>query len=287
MSQFECYATLAQARAEIKAAATDTSDDSVLMRALYFASARVEAETGRHFWPRVETTTYDAIGFHVCPYHLNVERDLLEVTTLTNGDGTEVSASAITLAYGNTWPKYRIRIKRSSGVTFTYSDDYEDAISVAGVWGYHSDYDNAWASTGLTVQGGGLSDSATTVTVSATITGADSYGVAPVLSPGNLIKVGGEYMAVTKADGVSLTVRRAVNGTTAAAHAANAIVYVFYPEAPITRAVLRWAAYLYARRGEFSQSVFDGVGVTTFPPDAPQEVQHILDGYRRKEVFVL
>lgn len=284
---FECYATLAQARVEVKADIVDVSGDAELLRALYFASARVQVETERHFWPRLETVTYDATGFHIGPYRLDTGRDLLEVTTLTNGDDTAISAAVITLAHGNIWPKYRIRLKRSGGVTFTYTDDYEEAISVAGVWGYHSDYTNAWKASGLTVQGGGLNSSATAVTVSATVAGADSYGITPILSPGNLIKVDSEYMAVIKADGTSVTVRRGANGTTAASHSASAAISVFYPEQAITRAVLRWAAYLYARRGEFSQSTFDGVGVTTFPQDAPAEVQHILDAYRRKAIYVL
>lgn len=129
------YFTLTDVRAYLN---TDsTADDALLSTLIGRASALVETHCGRTFVARAETRVYDAVA-DVHRGDLLLDDDLLTVTTLTNGDGAEIAASAYVLLPANHTPKYAIRLKASSSVSWTYNTDPEQAISVNGSWGYHN-----------------------------------------------------------------------------------------------------------------------------------------------------
>jgi len=156
-------------------------------------------------------------------------------------------------------------------------------ISISGTWGYHRDYENAWVA--VDVLQANINDSVTSIEV-ADIDGIDKYGFTPRISAGNLIKIGNEMMEVTatypEADDPDadddVTVIRGVNGSTAAAHAQNDVVYVWYPEWQIRSVTARQAALMYARRGGYN-AVTPGDGNTTYPPDLLQELLGVLQDY--------
>ena len=85
------------------------------------------------------TRRFDAIR-DVDGLTLMLDHDLIGVTTLTNGDGTVIDSSSYILeglgGERNTAPYRFIRLKSSSGLTWTYTTDAENAISLVGAWGY-------------------------------------------------------------------------------------------------------------------------------------------------------
>lgn len=108
------------------------TDDTLIGNLITRAQEIIEAYTGRVF--EAETATkYFTID--------NVEGrwlylwgyDLLTVTTLTNGDGTEIAAANYRLEPRNETPKWAIRLDEDYTWEF---DDSDDEISIAGTWGY-------------------------------------------------------------------------------------------------------------------------------------------------------
>lgn len=129
------YATAAQVKAYL--GITGTGDDDLIADLVQRATAAIETYTNREFEAARDTTrTLDAIGRHVEGYTLYLDRDLCQITTVTNGDGTTVSSSNYVTIPRNDTPYYGIQIKRTAGVVWTYSTDWEGAISITGRWGY-------------------------------------------------------------------------------------------------------------------------------------------------------
>lgn len=114
------------------------SDDDVLLAALITrASARIDRFCARTFTARAETRYFDALR-DVDRQKLYLDDDLISVTSITNGDGTTVTSGQYVLEPVNHTPKYQIRLKASSGISWTYQTDPESAITVSGLWGYAS-----------------------------------------------------------------------------------------------------------------------------------------------------
>jgi hypothetical protein len=203
------------------------------------------------------------------------EEGLLEVTTLTNGDGTTIAASDFVLEPANAHPKFVLRLKTNSNVTFTYTTDWEQAISVEGVWGYVPNYPNAWAVSGATVPAGGLTASATTITFA---TPAD----AGLFSAGNYLRIGAETLLVTEANATTgvVTVKRGVLGTTAAEHLAGAGISTFVMLRQIATETARYASHLYNKE----RAVFDGSGAGLDTGDILESVATRLSAHRRTTV---
>ena len=109
-------------------------------------------------------------------------------------------------------------------------------VSVAGVWGYGSVRED----TGLQVAGG------------ATVAADDAaVAVSPAngrIAAGHTIRIDDEDLYVAAATTAALTVRRGVNGTAPASHAAAAPVSVYRYPAPVTEACLLQAAAWWRER---------------------------------------
>ena len=198
----------------------------------------------RRFYPRSKTRDMDYQKART----LLLDDDLLEITTLTAG-GTAVSSSDYFLYPLNDYPKRKIEIDRSKSALFNYSATLQSAIAIAATWGWHDDWDNAWPDSQDEVEDDPLSSSATTLTVN-DVDGADVDGITPRFSAGQLLKIEDEYMAVTDSDinVNTLTVRRGVNGTTAAEHAQDETIYIYRPPEIITSATLALAKMQYELR---------------------------------------
>lgn len=112
-------------------------DDQLLTALLSRATAAIEQYTGRVF--EVSTATarkFDAIGPHISGPTLYLDRDACAISSVTNGDGTSVSASEYVTLPRNDAPYYGIKLKTQSGKVWTYSTDWESAITVTAKWGY-------------------------------------------------------------------------------------------------------------------------------------------------------
>lgn len=273
-------ATLEQVRDEAKVASTDTTDDSLLMDALRHCSERWQQETGKQFTAYSETRYFDALslwqGGSLHGYELLLDKPLLSVTTLTNGNAVVIDSADYLLLPRNDTDKHSIYYDGG----WTYSDIPYGAIQVDGVWCVRSRLSEAWRSSGDTVQSNPLSSSGTSLTVS-DADGLDANGYTPRFSAGQLIRIESEYLEVLAANTTTnvLTVRRGVNGTTAASHVQGTVIDTFIVEPEVSHAVARWAGYLYKRRGEFQKSTYDGVISTSWPVDIPGDVQNVMARY--------
>ena len=214
MTYYDELTTVRQVRF-LQLNSTSTSDDTLLLSMIRQTSHDIESATNRKFSPFIDTREYDAPRIYLPS--LVLDEDLLELTTLTNGDGTVFDASEYKIYPLNTTPKSRIVILGSSPTQWLRdnSGNAEGAISAAGVWGYHPDYISAWLDT-TAVLGASISTSALTLTCA---TG--------LLFAGDLVKVDDEMMhvssvAVSTSDTATLV--RAVNGSTAAAHSTSAVI---------------------------------------------------------------
>jgi len=240
--QLNSYATLSAFRQRLALATADIGDDDRLLAKLRSATAQIERYTARSFTPTVATRRFNWVNARTL---LLRGYDLLELTSVTNGDGTAIDPSAILTLGGVNGPIIGIELDLTKGL-FVYLTTRTRALSVAGVWGWHDDYANAWKPSTDSIPGGGITSSATSFSVSS-VGGADGWGLTPRFTPGQLLKVDSEYMYVVGANSGTntLTVVRGANGSTAASHAAAAPISSYVPPTDITEITLRWAGWLY------------------------------------------
>jgi hypothetical protein len=130
------YCSLAQLKTYIGADTTD--DDAFLTECIERAQAMIETHTGRLFECAADTTrTFDALrDTSANRRELRLDHDLCAITTVTNGDATTVAALSYVTEPRNARPYYALCLKGSTGLVWTYEDDPENAISIAGKWAY-------------------------------------------------------------------------------------------------------------------------------------------------------
>jgi hypothetical protein len=266
------YATLTAFRERQGLDDGDTADDARMLAKLRAATAQIERYTGRSFLPVLATRHFD---WHDGRTLLFRGYDLLELTSITNGDGTTVDPAAILPFGGINGPIVGVELDMTRGF-FVYLTTKTRALAVTGVWGWHDDYARAWKPSGDTIPAGGVNASVTTFTV-ASVSGVDGWNLAPRFQPGQLLRVDAEYMGLVAADASTntLTVVRGVNGSTAAAHAASASISVYVPPADIAEIALRWAAWLYKTEdaGDFSGMTAEPtLGQIEVPPSIPADL---------------
>ncbi len=231
--------TLDQLRARLGLAATETSDNARLLAVLSAASAQIERGAGRRFSPRAAAIQHD----YTSPLELLLDDDLLELTSLTNGDGSAISLSDVITVPDN-FPASLLRLTGNSAF-FWYLSTVQ-AISVTGIWGWHDRPAEMWRNSSDTVQNNPLSSGATSITVS-DADGADAETETPRFQVGHLLKIESEFVRVVAVNTATnvLTVLRGVNGTSAASHVLNTPISTYQPPADVNQLVLRWASWLY------------------------------------------
>jgi len=252
---------------------TETTDDKLLRRFTRQASALFDRGTRRWFYPLQRTRTYD----YRQAYRLWLVNDLLEVTTLTNGDDDVLTEDTDFISYPLEGPPYHwLDIKTDSGELFQFDSTLQAQITLDGIWGRHDDWDNAWQD----------SQDALTADVTATATslsvtnaaGTDLWGETPRFMADTLLKIDSEWLWATAKDtsGNTLTVIRAANGSTAATHSSAATIYVYQPPADVVEAIIHWTSYLYARK-DTDEYVVTEYGTKRTPEGVPQSVQDTID----------
>lgn len=115
---------------------TAATDDALLTDLIGRAGAIIDAYCGRTFEAAADTTrTLDALrDVSEDRRTLYINADLAQVTSVSNA-GVSVAPTAYVLE-PHTPPYYGLRLKATSGQTWTYKDDPEDAISITGRWAY-------------------------------------------------------------------------------------------------------------------------------------------------------
>jgi len=258
------------------------------LRLIDGASRIITQFTRRSFVPYRQAKTYDARGGHIDTYTLQLNADLLEVEALTNGDGSTISSSQYVLRPSNLYPKYAIRLKDSGSVSWTYTDAWEDAITVDGWWGYHGDYTIAWAATGDSVQDdGGIN--ATTQTITVSDMDALDANYRPRFQIGMWIKIDDECMRVVNADAETdqITVIRAQLGTTAAVHAKSASITSYNAQYDIAQACIGLTIWLERNDGTVGEQVWFVQGGQVVMNQAPAYIGDTMKAYRKAKVIAI
>lgn len=268
--------TLAQVKTAFKTTSNSTADDDDLLSAIEEVSERFQA--GYPLEPVLRVKGYD-VGKN------NISTDgtilylfypLLELDSITIS-GIAVDLDDCTLLPTGDTPA--TAIQRETGSWNEYTGTRKNAIQITGYWGYHPEYSDAF--TTLTALNGGINSSVTTVTVD---NGA-------VLSPGMMLRIvtddTPEFMRVLSIATHVATVKRGINGTTAAAHLDNTEVEVYEPMAQVASKVARQAAYIVHRRGAFEDKrIIPESGVSIqYSWDLLPDVQSVikrLPSYRQK-----
>jgi hypothetical protein len=116
---------------------TEADDDSLLAAAISAAQTAIDGYCHRTFEASADSTRYfDYSSENIDGNWLYLDDEIASITTVTNGDSTEVTSSQYTTWPRNETPYTRIRILSNSGITWTYTDEWMDAISVTGKWAY-------------------------------------------------------------------------------------------------------------------------------------------------------
>lgn len=130
------YTTTAAVKLLVNIPTADTDDDALIATLVTQAQAEIDRYCHRTFEAAADTTKrMDAIE-DVDGMTLWLPDDLAVVTTVTNGDAAVVPASAYVTEPRNSAPYYALRLKASSGLSWTYAADPEDAIAIVGRWAY-------------------------------------------------------------------------------------------------------------------------------------------------------
>lgn len=279
------YATLDEVKDELLA--EGTADDDKILRGIRQVSHRIDTlfrATVPLFVPSLQARRVALSGTAIN----SVDGTLLLGMPLLSLTGVGINSQALTVgtnvqAYPvNSSPSFQLQLMGDAWYSWytAYCSDVRgpQSATITGIWGYHADYANAW----LTVDAleANIDASVTSLTV-ADVGGTNPLGDAPRLSAGNVIQIETEWMDVTATDDAtnSVTVRRGVNGSTAAAHTAGTAVQVFQVDESIKRAVVRQTAFQYARRGAFDTVRYGDISTVAFPKDMLEEVYGLLRAF--------
>lgn len=280
------YCTLADARREIvKLTSTNTVDDDKVRGFIRQVSRRIDSRMGKlrrpFFAPYIEQRTFPLHSDRISSLDNTflLKDPILSLTTVTR-QTTSLTSVAELYTLDNEVANM-LWLTNCSYSWYPTQTTLKLQLYVTGVWGWHADYDNAWESVDTVQDAGGINATVTSITV-ADADGTDLDGFTPRFSPGHMIQIGTEWLDVTAVNTTTnvLTVRRGVNGSTAAIHANGVAIATYRVDDRIRRVTARQAALLYARMGAFQVETLDGVGVITYPQDLLSELLDVLTEFQ-------
>ena len=250
----------------LKDPASGAGDDDELFQLLLSVSDWVDHYCNRHIYPRTDTLVFDGRG----TAQLLVP-DLVSVTTLkedSNGDLTfneTWATSDYWLQPNNASPAqhwggpYTALKARSEGSKADGFAAGEQNFQIAGIWGYLQFSEDS----GTDLNDASMDTSKTTVAVD----DGTQFQI------GQTVLIGTEQMLVTGILSNDLTVSRALNGTTAAAHADNSDINILRWPASVERAALVQTARIWTRSADFEPFFVDA--------DLDTDVRLMLEPYRK------
>lgn len=135
------YVQLSDVRAHAGFKADDTSDDTRLSNLIPQAQQAIDDWTHTTFEISSDATKYfDAVHDvdDLTLYLTGVARleQLASITSITNGDATTVTSGQYVTEPRNGTPYHAITLKSSANITWTYTNDSENAIEIVGKWVY-------------------------------------------------------------------------------------------------------------------------------------------------------
>tara|TARA_Y100000593_G_scaffold93568_1_gene188930 strand:- start:736 stop:1659 length:924 start_codon:yes stop_codon:yes gene_type:complete len=271
-----------------------TSDSVVIRRILESSSKRIDNYVGmQSFGVRTETHYFDigkgklrtspqisspkltdsTIGISdTLSAVVPLDDWLISATTVTSYKATDRDESeTLTEGYNNDYllepynstPKVLMKLNEDTAKAFHGG---QQTLAIAGNWGYSNDTSPEKTTTGAI----------TSTTIA-------SFGVndASSLSAGQVVLIGAEQMYITSISSNTLTVERAVNGTTATTHSAGTSVYTYLYEPIVVQACLDLAK-VYFRDRDMGTTLTIGTGEqeTTRSDISATTILSTLDQYR-------
>ena len=232
-----------------------SEDDSILRECILRATQMIEAHCRRRFVPLRATLRLDARKRR--GRRVMAGEDLLDVFSVTNGDGSALNSSTYVL-----YP--------DDGLTVPYGVELFDEVwtfpearsrvVMSALLAYHDQRERAFVATG-DVLGAELSASTTSLAVT-DAAATDERGLLRY-EVGSVLRLDDELIYIKSISSNTLTLARAVCGTTAAIHANGAAIKGFRPMPLAENAAARIALWLYQHRDTASGSIqFLDTGVT-------------------------
>ncbi len=249
---------------------TGTGDDAQVLALLENISRAIDQFCNRFFFVKDETRYYDGVAGP-----LLLDGDLVAVTSVKTDDDadgagweTTWSASDYELLPYNGFPKNAIAVTPWGGRS-DFNKGGKKAVEVAGRWGYREEIEDSSADIN---EGAQYSAADNTLTV----TDGTEF------KTGMTVRIESEQLYVSAISGNDLMVERAVNGTTAAAHADGTGIDVYRYPRPMAEACLIQAARIWKRK---DSAYIVNVAAATFRqepfPDVDPDVRTLLAPYRR------
>ena len=244
---------------------TTSTDDALLQVMLDAATSRIDAETQRTFQAASDVARYYDPTLDIYSGKLKLDYDLSYITSVVNGDGTNVTTSIIANPRNNT-PYDTLQFKSSSQHVWSYVNDYENSIIVTGRWGWME----RQAITALSRSALGV----VTATVSAprACVGASVFvmGVADSTFNGTFAVVSNSGAAITWAQ--------------AGAVDTDTTGVILFTPTDIVMACRRLASWLYRQKdsqmGDIDRPVLAGDGTVIMPTTLPNDVTRLIAPYR-------
>ncbi len=262
-------------------------DDEQIVKLCLEASRDLELlADGMWFYPYRETRYYDMQNDY---HNLELDQPLLEIITAvtSNGDVT-LDNDMLYLKRGNVYgtPANRITTDLTSSTDyFSVSTSAQRANRITGEWGYIENYQNAWLSTNVTLTA--ISGNDFTVTG---LSSRDALGLLGRIDRLSLIRWRNddteqyEYDFVTSIsdDGVTITVYRAVNGSSSLTLDATASLEVFRPLESLQHAARRLVGWYYRQkdhsRPDIDRPIQTNSG-TILPSSFPADVVRVMHSF--------
>ncbi len=116
---------------------TSTTDDGLISEMIDAVEATIDRiSQWISFAATADATKHiDCDEKHVEGAKLWLDYPLCQITSVTNGDSVAVAAASyVTLPESS--PYYALKLKASTGLSWTYTTDPEQAITIVGRWGY-------------------------------------------------------------------------------------------------------------------------------------------------------
>lgn len=243
-----------------------SSDEQLITEMLDAAAARIDTECSRSFFASADTTRYFDPSEDVVGNELWLDGYISYITSVENGDGTDVTSSMYTRPRRET-PYYMLGFKTSMYNSWTYTDDQQNAIAVTGRWAHM-----------IRAQITALSR--TTNVVTATV-------AAPNLVVGAYVTVVG--CSDTSFNGKFTVLSNSGSSVTWAQTAANdtdTTATMLYTPPDIVTACRRLAAWMYRQKdtqgGDLDRPLLAGDGSVIMPTTLPNDVAKILYPYQRR-----
>ena len=273
------YAHLDKLKRRLEPTGTESSYttgyDTALLELLNAASRMIDRFTNRRFYVWYGTKYFDGSSDPFDVYDLlSIDSGGFDLDeTADDTYGSVVVTTDYYLYPLNEWPKTQIKTA-PDGEYGGFASGIRKGIRIVGNWGY-GDGESAspYSDSGDSVQNNPLSSSDTSLTVS----GGATFG------EGQTLLIESEQVYISSISTSTLTIVRAVNGTTAASHVQNTTIYIYNYPYDIVEACLIQAMRWWKRKDTAFADVIGipELGAVSVFKGLDPDVRLILNSYRK------